>query len=240
MLIYARILYWMSKSKPDDLKGDVAEMKTIVCFGDSNTWGYNAATGGRFPAEKRWTGVLKRELSEDFQVIEEGLNGRTTVWDDPIEGEYKNGKRYLLPCLLSHKPVDLVIIMLGTNDLKKRFSVTPHDIASGAGVLAGIAKTSGAGPDGRAPRVLLISPVRVGNMKNTPFEEFFGGEESVIRAEKFPEHLKRVADRGGCEFLDAALYAEPSPIDAIHIEPSSLEPLGKAVAEKVKSIFSVE
>ena len=97
-------------------------MKTILCYGDSNTWGYNPATTERSSRDERWTGILRRELDDGYLVIEEGLNGRTTVWDDPIEG-YKNGKEYLIPCLETHKPLDLVIIMLGTNDLKVRFSV---------------------------------------------------------------------------------------------------------------------
>ena len=88
----------------------------------------------RFGRHERWTGVLQRELGQEYEVIAEGCNGRTTVWEDPIEG-YKNGKEYLIPCLDTHQPLDLVIIMLGTNDLKARFSVMPTDIAQSAGVL---------------------------------------------------------------------------------------------------------
>jgi lysophospholipase L1-like esterase len=91
-------------------------VRTILCYGDSNTWGYNPSTGGRYARDERWPGVLRTELGEGYLVIEEGLNGRTTVWDDPIEG-YKNGSTYLIPCLETHKPIDLVIILLGTNYL---------------------------------------------------------------------------------------------------------------------------
>ena len=91
-------------------------MKTILCFGDSNTWGYNPENGQRFGPEERWTGILRNSLGEDYRVIEEGLNGRTTLWDDPIAG-FKNGLDYLMPCLESHMPFDLITIMLGTNDL---------------------------------------------------------------------------------------------------------------------------
>ena len=115
----------------------MADMKTILCYGDSNTWGYNPRTQDRFPIAERWTGVLAHKLGAEFRVVEEGLNGRTTVWDDPIEG-YKNGKEYLIPCLESHRPIDLVVIMLGTNDLKKRFSVSAYDIAQSVGVLVEI------------------------------------------------------------------------------------------------------
>ena len=104
-------------------------MKTILCYGDSNTYGLKSDLVSRYPRNVRWTGILQEKLGSEYYVIEEGLGGRTTVWDDPVE-DYKNGKKYLLPCLDSHKPLDLVIIMLGTNDLKSRFSVTPFDIGA--------------------------------------------------------------------------------------------------------------
>src|SRR5215208_827241 len=134
-------------------------MRTVLCYGDSNTWGYEPATGNRFPEDMRWPGVLARELGEGFRVIEEALNGRTTVRDDPVE-EYKNGKDYLSPCLESHAPLDLVIIALGVNDLKARFFASASDVADGAGVLVSIARRSGSGPNGRPPAVLLVAPPR--------------------------------------------------------------------------------
>ena len=109
-------------------------MSVIVAFGDSNTWGYDPATWSRFARAQRWPSVLQRELGPDFEVIAEGLNGRTTVHDDPIE-PYRCGADALPPCLMSHAPVDLVILALGCNDLKKRFSVSAFDIAEGAGRL---------------------------------------------------------------------------------------------------------
>ncbi|MGA2640810.1 MAG: GDSL-type esterase/lipase family protein, partial [Spirochaetia bacterium] len=109
-------------------------MREILCFGDSNTWGYDPVTQGRFPGDVRWTGVLQAALGPGFRVIEEGLNGRTTVWEDPVEGD-KMGKRHLPPCLESQAPLDLVVLMLGTNDTKERYSAPPADIAAGVGVL---------------------------------------------------------------------------------------------------------
>ncbi len=93
-------------------------MKTVLCYGDSNTWGSDPETGERFAPEVRWPGVMARELGDGFHVIEEGLPGRTTLREDPIEGSYKDGRAYLTPCLESHRPIDLVTIMLGTNDLR--------------------------------------------------------------------------------------------------------------------------
>jgi len=163
-------------------------MKTIVCYGDSNTWGFNPAAQDRFALEERWTGVLALELGTGYRVIEEGLNGRTTIWDDPIE-EGRNGKTYLLPCLWSHQPIDLVTIMLGTNDLKERFAVSAYNIAAGAGVLVNLALKNGAGPNGGASQVLLLAPPVVGQL--TDYAEMFVGAEAKSR--KFAEHYRRVA-----------------------------------------------
>ncbi len=105
-------------------------MKTVLCFGDSNTWGYTPGTGQRLAVGIRWAGVLQNKLVGGFSVIEEGLNGRTTIFSDP-DSPFRSGEDYLLPCLESHSPVDLVIIMLGTNDLKDKFGLRPEDIAAG-------------------------------------------------------------------------------------------------------------
>ncbi len=207
-------------------------MKTVLCYGDSNTWGYNPATQERFARDERWTGVLRRELGEGYHVIEEGCNGRTTVWDDPIEG-YKNGKEYLVPCLVSHKPLDLVIIMLGTNDLKKRFSLSAYDIASGAGVLVDIVQKSDTGPGGRPPKVLLLAPPPVGKL--TEFAEMFEGAEP--KSVKFSQHYRRVAEEYGCDLLDTAEIIVSSDLDGIHFEVDAHQKLGQAVANRVRRIL---
>ena len=116
-------------------------MRTILCFGDSNTWGANPGAGARHPRHQRWPNVLAQQLGAAYEVIAEGQPGRTTVWPDPIEG-VKCGKDYLIPCLQSHAPLDLVILLLGTNDLKHRFALTPTDIALGVQTLVEIIRTS--------------------------------------------------------------------------------------------------
>ena len=207
-------------------------MKTILCYGDSNTWGYNPATAERFSRDERWTGVLRNELGDGYLIMEEGLNGRTTVWDDPIEG-YKNGKEYLIPCLETHKPLDLVIIMLGTNDLKVRFSVSAFDIANGAGVLVGIVQKSETGRNNGSPKVLLMAPPPVSKL--TDFAEMFEGAEAKSR--KFSQHYRRVAEEYGCEFLDTSEVIVSSELDGIHFETNEHQKLGKAVAAAVRQIL---
>ena len=207
-------------------------MKTVLCYGGSNTWGYDPRTQGRYPRDVRWPGVLRRELGEGYLVIEEGLNGRTTVWDDPIEG-YKNGKSYLIPCLETHKPIDLVAIMLGTNDLKMRFSVPAVDIANGAGVLVDVVQNSAAGPGGGPPQVLLLAPPPVARL--TDFAEMFEGAER--KSARFAAHYRRVAEERGGAFLDTADVIVSSDLDGIHLEESEHAKLGRAVAREVKAIL---
>src|SRR5437867_8271019 len=113
-------------------------MRSVLCYGDSNTWGCVPLDGPepprRFAPDERWPGVLRRELGDGWWVVEEGLSGRTTVWDDGLE-PFRNGRAFLLPTLLSHQPLDVVVVMLGTNDLKRRFGVSAREIAEGAGLL---------------------------------------------------------------------------------------------------------
>jgi lysophospholipase L1-like esterase len=200
--------------------GTLNRMKTILCYGDSNTWGYCPKTQGRLSADDRWPGVLRRELGAAYGVIEEGLGGRTTVWNDPVEGEHKNGKTYLRPCLETHQPVDVVIIMLGTNDLKRRFGVGAFDIARGAAVLSQIVRSSAAGPDGTAPRVLLVTPPPVAPLAGTHFAEMFAGAEEKSR--QLAREFRRVADELGCELLDAGDVVVSSPRDGIHLHNKTL------------------
>ena len=207
-------------------------MKTILCYGDSNTWGYEPASGERFPEDVRWPGVLARELGNEYRVIEEGLNARTTVREDPVE-EYKNGKDYLRPCLESHRPLDLVIVALGVNDLKARFFASASDAADGAGVLVSIAQRSGAGPGGSSPAVLLMAPPPVGKL--TELAEMFAGAEEKSR--RLGRQYRRVADKHGCELLDAGELVKTSDLDGIHLEVDEHRKLGEAVAARVKEVL---
>ncbi len=208
-------------------------MKTILCYGDSNTWGSNPEDGApRYGLNERWAGVLRNVLGDGYWVIEEGLGGRTTVWEDPIEG-HKNGSAYLPPCLNSHKPLDLVIIMLGTNDLKMRFSVPAFDIANSVGVLVDIVRKSETGIDGGAPKVLVIAPPPV--TKLTGFSEMFKGSEA--KSKQFGVEYARMAGERGVAFLDAGQVIVSSDIDGIHFEVDEHRKLGEAVAAKVRELL---
>jgi len=209
------------------------EIVEVLCFGDSLTWGWNPVDRGRYPFEKRWTGILQKELGINFNVIEEGLNGRTTIWDDPIEGE-KNGKKYLIPCLESHQPLDLVIIMLGTNDLKLRFNKSAFEIAAAADSLAQIVQKSRTGRNYQSPEVLLISPPPLGKLTN--WEEMMeGGYE---KSKKLAQYYEMFAKDNQYHFLNAGEFVKTSDLDGLHWEEGENLKFGKAIADKVKQLFS--
>lgn len=210
-----------------------AQPRVILCYGDSNTWGSIPASDERFSSSVRWTGVLARELGSGYQVIEEGLGGRTTLWDDPIEG-YKNGREYLIPCLDTHKPIDLVVLMLGTNDLKLRFSVSAYDIAASIAVLVEIIQKSATGVGSDPPKVLLIAPPPLGAL--TEYTEMFEG--GLAKSRKLAAHYQRVAEEHRCAFLDAGQVIVSSDLDGVHFEADQHSRLGRAIAVKVKEIFA--
>ena len=204
-------------------------MAVIVAFGDSNTWGYDPAAATRFPADVRWTGVMRRELGEGHSVIEEGLNGRTTVFTDPIEPD-RRGADYLPPCLRSHAPLDLLIIALGCNDMKSRFSASPGDIANGAERLILMTRAEPAGPGGGPPKILLVAPPPLAKL--TAFAEMFQGatEKSRVLGARYRE----IAERQKIGFVDAGEFIACSPLDGIHYEADQHALLGRVMAEAVR------
>lgn len=213
---------------------EIDGMIEVLCYGDSNTWGYDPLTKERYKRDERWTGVVQKTLGSGYHIIEEGLNGRTTVWDDPIEG-YKNGKTYLIPCLETHKPLDLVIIMLGTNDLKKRFSLSAYDIARGAGALVDVVNKSNCGRMEKPPKVLLLAPPPLGEL--TEFAEMFeGGTE---KSKRFSQHYKNVALEYGCKFFDTSTVIQLGDVDGVHFEKEDHKALGKAIAKIAKKILDL-
>ncbi len=210
-------------------------MKTILCYGDSNTWGYNPDGTGRYPKHIRWTSVLQSELGDSYDVISEGLNGRTTVWDDPVKGEYRNGKTYLLPCLHTHKPIDLVILFLGSNDLKDRYSVNSYEIAQSVEMLIQIIKKSETGPNMSQPETLvIIPPPTLITKEMREFDYLIPDIEKSVEKSKqfskvFPEILK-----GQCHLIDSSKLIKTSKVDGMHLDPESHAILGREVAKYIK------
>lgn len=211
--------------------------RTIVCFGDSNTHGANPTAPDRYGRDVRWPGVLQRELGDRWYVIEEGLSGRTTVFDDPFS-EGRNGRMYLLPCLESHAPVDLLTIMLGTNDLKAYLRATPQAIASGMKSLVRLARRSETGPNGRAPAILVIAPAPLGPLNDFAGLWGFGAAESASR--ELARLYRLAAEEEGVEFLDATEVATVDPAEGVHLTAESHRALGLAVAVRVGEWFPLD
>ena len=206
-------------------------MSTILCFGDSNTWGYDAETLGRFPADVRWPCVLQAELGTGHRVIEEGLNGRTTVHDNPLD-PYRNGRDYLIPCLESHAPLDAVVIFLGTNDLADRFSLPPLDIATGAALLAEIAlksENAEAGP----PHVLLLGLPRLGDM--SAYADTHAG--AAAKSAELPRCFRLAAEEVGVPLLDLSETVAYADLDGIHLDADGHRTVGLAVAQALRNVL---
>ena len=210
-------------------------MTTILCYGDSNTYGYVPETGMRYPKDVRYPGRLQALLGENYTIIEEGCNGRTTIHDDPIDG-WKNGLDYLKPCLNSHKPVDIVILMLGSNDLKATFRLTAEEITDGAAVLVDVIKSFTKEKQGFIPGIILVSPPELGrDIKSSPFYGAFN-EEAVEESKKFPGYYKAVAEKYECIFFNAAEYVYPSKVDSLHLTPEGHLVLAEKLYELVTNL----
>jgi lysophospholipase L1-like esterase len=210
-------------------------VRSVLCYGDSNTWGCIPLGGPeparRFAPDERWPGVLRRELGDGWWVVEEGLNGRTTVWDDGLE-PFRNGRAFLLPTLLSHQPLDVVVVMLGTNDLKRRFGVSAREIAEGAGLLVDAVRASGCGPAGGPPELVLVCPPPLGRLGEFA-DDFEGGREKSTR---LAVCFQAIAQGRSCAFLDAGAHISSSDVDGIHLDRDSHAVLGRAVAGVVAAL----
>jgi lysophospholipase L1-like esterase len=215
-------------------------MKSILCYGDSNTWGYSPETGERYDHKIRWPCILRDILNSGsasgdpaWWVVEEGLCGRTSCREDPIEGD-KNGLRQLIPILKSHQPLDIVIVMLGTNDLKPKFNPTAYDIAAGVNEVTAAILNYPAGPGEKKPKVLMICPPPT--VHSPVFADMFGDSTEISK--KLPEFFRRFAEESGVEFLDAGKIIQSSSTDGIHLNPENHKKLAETVAEIIVTKMS--
>lgn len=211
---------------------DSRNRRSILCYGDSNTFGTSTADDpdGRYAPDERWTGVLQKALGDGWRVIEEGLGGRTTVSDDPVDGPDKNGRTYLRPCLMSHRPLDAVIIMLGTNDLKTYFDKSPSEIADGVGLLVDDIHALGPGHHGGVPKIVVVSPPVTLEEADQWSGLFEGG---AGKSRRFAAEYARVARDKGATFFDAGSVVQSSRVDAIHLDRPAHAVLGAALAKAV-------
>lgn len=210
-------------------------MRSVLCFGDSNTHGQ--IPGGtpldRYGATQRWPNVMGRALGPGWHIVEEGLSGRTTVRDDPIEGAHKNGRTYLRPCIQSHMVLDLVIIMLGTNDLKARFNQPASEVAMGLGCLVYDIKELMPGPKGTVPEIMIVAPPpMLDDIRE--WEPIFSGAQA--KSQRLALEFEIIADSLEVHFFDAGSVVACDPLDGFHINEEAHRLLGNALAREVEAI----
>lgn len=210
-------------------------MKTILCFGDSLTWGYDAAGPGRHAFADRWPSVLQAELGTGFHVIAEGLNGRTTAFDDHLAGEDRNGARILPTLLGTHAPLDLVIIMLGSNDMKPWIHGRALAAQHGMRRLVQIVRGHPYPFDVAAPKLLLVAPPTVSRTDNTEFADMFAGGN--VASSRLGPLYSALAAEAGCGFFDAGTVAKTTPLDGVHLDPQNTRAIGAALAPQVRDLL---
>ena len=217
--------------------------KHILCFGDSNTHGYCADPGDcedggiRFTETQRWTRLLQNALGEDYLVIEEGLSGRTTCFDDPLH-EGLNARPYIYPCLKSHEVIDLLIIMLGTNDCKDRFYASAACIGLGMARLVNKAMSVDCW-GGKAPNILVIAPPPIGEgMLTSPVAQTMG-QLCVEKSRQLGSSYREQCELLGVSFLDAGeLGCAFNTVDFMHLTSRGHARLAEKLAEIVPQLVN--
>ncbi len=208
-------------------------MRRILCYGDSNTFGTGPMETlldqPSFSKSQRWAGVMAEELGGDWDVVVEGLPGRTTALDDPIEGWYLNGRHLLKPTLLTHAPIDMIIICLGTNDTQQRYGMGTQEIALG---VARLLQDSAA--LNVVDKTLVVCPPPVRELGD--LAEIFSGAER--RSQGLPKQMERFSTVHGAAFLDAGDHIEVHETDGVHWGLESHSVLGGVVAKKVQEMFA--
>lgn len=207
--------------------------KSILCFGDSITWGYNPKDGTRFAREDRWPCALEDALQGSARVIEEGLNGRTIATDDPARA-YRNGMAMLPPLLEAHAPLDVVAIMLGTNDSAPCYGLNAGRIAMNATAMVRAVGACQAGPGGVAPKMLLIAPPTLGSLSPEMALLYSGGQGT---SRGLAAAYRTVANRFGVAFFDAGEAVQVSAADGVHLDPEGQRALGLALGKIVETLL---
>ena len=201
-------------------------MKQILCFGDSNTYGYKPDKSGRFPWGVRWTSILAEKFGRDVNVIEEGLCGRTTIFDDVFRVGRKGSESF--PAILeSHTPLDLIIIMLGTNDCKTVYGATAGIIGKGVETLLEQVKKYSPDSD-----ILLISPIYLGeNVYKEGFDVEFS-KESIQVSKNLEAVYEKIALKNNIHFLRAQDFVSCSETDQEHLDAQAHKIFADAVYKK--------
>lgn len=215
-------------------------MKTILAYGDSLTYGADPGGGPRHEYEDRWPTTLEQGLGGKARVIAEGLGGRATAYDDWTAAADRNGARILPTLLASHAPLDLVIIFLGTNDLKPFVAGTAACAARGARRLIEMTRGHFASVGEPVPQIILVSPPHVVETTNENMLSNFGGLGHLLReSQDFARHYRRHAEETGVHFFDAASVAKADPRDGVHLDQANTRAIGEGLVPLVKQVLGL-
>lgn len=207
-------------------------MISVLCYGDSNTYGYDPNNGGRYPKEVRWTTILQNKLGQDYEVYVEGLNGRTTAYDRP-DGAWKNGLSYLTACIASHKPLDYIVFMLGTNDCNCDLNLSSKDICLGMEKLIETVEVEITNIQEKMPKIIVAVPAAIADdYKSSPFA-YQLNDESIVKSKQIAPLYKELCEKHNCIYLDAS-NLEVSPIDSEHLTIESHNKLACMLEKTIK------
>lgn len=212
-------------------------MKTVLCYGDSLTWGYDAAGPGRHAHADRWPSVLQAALGNQAVVLAEGLNGRTTAFDDHLGSADRNGARLLPAILTTHAPLDLVILFLGANDMKPWVAGRAIAAKQGMQRLIDIVRGHAYPMAEAAPDILIVAPPPLCETADPDFAAMFEGgiEQSRMLATLYAD----LADLTGCGFFDAASVARTTPLDGVHLDADNTRAIGRGLAPLVRVMLGL-
>lgn len=212
-------------------------MKNVLAFGDSLTWGAVAGPRTRHPYDVRWPNVLAAGLNNKARVIEEGMNGRTTVFPDPTSTPDRNGAVALPILLMSHQPLDLLIILLGTNDIKYANRCRAFDASMGMTRLIEIAQKFIYNADYAPPQILIMSPPALVPTGDEWFNELWG--HAIAESKLFARNYARVAQEMNVHFFDAGTVAVADKTDGGHLDAKNTKAIGEALVPVVKKILNI-
>ena len=212
-------------------------MRQVYVYGDSLTWGIIPNTRRRLPFHERWPGVMERELTaadQKIRVIEDALNGRRTVWDDPFKPG-RNGLVGLEQRMEIHSPLALVIVMLGTNDFQSVHQHNAWHSAQGMAMLVRAIRRAPIEPGMPIPEVLIVAPPPIATPKGTMGPKFHGGDTGCAG---LAEAYAQVAAEERCRFFDAGQVTRSSVIDGVHLDADQHLVLGRAIAPVVAPLLA--
>jgi len=213
-------------------------MKNILCFGDSNTWGYDPSTQTRFSKDIRWTGVLQQLLGSKYNIIEEGLNGRTTNVNEKKDHglgyfrPFRSAMDLLSVLIETNSPLDLIVVMLGTNDLKTNFNQSSEMIAKNMRL---VCESIINNDYFQSKSIILVSPTHINEESPNLLDSFIGTTQA---SQSFSNSYRKISDDLNLYFIDASESVKTNKIDGLHWDSKQHSDFANSLFNKIKKVYS--